>query len=306
MERAVTKAQVVLLLVILLIGAVGAYYIAQKELPASTPSTSPTPTPTATSAPVYTGPLPVVPVSVIQPYNPGGPNNPPGPTIEVTMQNNSTNPVVSLQAVLTLSGQNFTYIFNDVSENNPMLPNQDTSQTRILTGGAFETNQTYPMLITGTLQNGTSFDFTTPITIIQSNQLAGSGTKGNLELTMTLDNFAYNIGEPINLTLTITNISKQTINFTHTGLDFDFQVTNDTNNLVYQWSNFKAIPQFITIESLPAGDSISANFTWLQTCNFNAQVQGDAASPGTYNIIGQTGPTYGIQTIPIQITILEP
>ena len=127
------------------------------------------------------------------------------------------------------------------------------------------------------------FDFTTPITIIQSNQLTGSGTKGNLELKITFDKTAYNIGEPVNLTLTITNISKQTIDFTHTGLDFDFQVTNDTNNLLYQWSNFKAIPQFITIESLPAGDSISANFTWLQICNFNSQVQGDADTVSLFN-----------------------
>jgi hypothetical protein len=244
--------------------------------------------------------LTIISVRILQLYNPGG------PTIEVTMQNNSTDPVVSLQAILTLSGHNYTYVFDDISKSNPLLPNQNASQTDTLINAGFETNQTYPMLITGTLQNGTSFDFTTPITIIQSNQLTGSGTKGNLELTMTLDKTAYNIGEPVNLTLTITNISKQTINFTHTGLDFDFQVTNDTNNLVYQWSNFKAIPQFITIESLPAGDSISSNFTWLQTCNFNAQVQGDAASPGTYNIIGQTGPTYGIQTTPIQMTILEP
>jgi hypothetical protein len=300
LKRAVTKAQVVVLLVILLIGAVGAYYIAQKELPALTPSTSPTPTPTATSTPISSGPLTIISVRILQPYNPGG------PTIEVTMQNNSTDPVVSLQAILTLSGHNYTYVFDDISKSNPLLPNQNASQTDTLINAGFETNQTYPMLITGTLQNGTSFDFTTPITIIQSNQLTGSGTKGNLELTMTLDKTAYNIGEPVNLTLTITNISKQTINFTHTGLDFDFQVTNDTNNLVYQWSNFKAIPQFITIESLPAGDNISSNFTWLQTCNFNAQVQGDATSPGTYNIIGQTGPTYGIQTTPIQMTILEP
>ena len=131
-----------------------------------------------------------------------------------------------------------------------------------------------------------------------------SGKNGNLELTMTINKTSYSLGEPINLTLTITNISNQTINYTHTGLDFDFQVNNGTNNLVYKWSNFRAIAQFITIEPLPAGESISANFTWQQTCNFNAQVEGDPVSPGTYNVIGETGPTYNIQTIPIPITIL--
>jgi hypothetical protein len=156
------------------------------------------------------------------------------------------------------------------------------------------------MEIRGTLQNGSLFDFVTPVTIAQyPNQPVASGVNGNLQLTMVLGKTAYSLGEPVNLTLTITNISNQTINFMHTGLDFNFRVYNGTNNVVYQWSNFKAIAQFIAIVPLHAGESRSANFTWLQTCNFNASVEGDPVSPGTYNIIGQTGPTYGIQTTPI-------
>ena len=306
MERALAKAQVVLFLVILLIGAVGVYYVAQKELPkdssplapTSAPSTSPAPTPTATPTPVDAGALTVVSVSILQPYNPGG------PTIEVVLQNNSTNPVVSLQAVLPLSGHNYIYVFGDISSSNPLLPNQDASQTETLIDAGFETNQTYPMEITGTLQNGSSFNFVTSVTIQYSNQSVASGGNGNLELTMTLDKTSYSLGEPVNITLTITNISNQTINFEHTGLDFDFQVYNDTNNVVYQWSNFRAIPQFIMIEPLSPGESISTNFTWLQTCNFNAQVEGNPVSPGTYYIVGQTAPTYGIQTTPIQLTIV--
>jgi hypothetical protein len=309
LERALAKAQVVLLLVILLIAAVGAYYIVQKEQPKNsspltptpTPIISPTPTstptPTATPTPVNAGTLTVVSVSLLQPYNPGG------PTIEVILQNNATDPVVSLQAILSLSGHNYAYAFDDVSSSNPLLPNQDASQTNTLIDAGFETNQTYSMEITGTLQNGSTFDYVAPVTITQPE---ASGVKGNLELTMTLDKTLYSLGEPVNLTLTITNISDQTINFTDTGLNFDFQVYNDTNNVVYQWSNFIAIPQFVAIVPLPAGQSISANFTWLQTCNFNLQVNGDPVSPGTYNIIGQTGPTYEIQTTPIQLTIENP
>ena len=159
------------------------------------------------------------------------------------------------------------------------------------------------MEIIGTLQNGSTFDFVTPVTITQP---VTSGVKDNLELTMTLDKTTFSLSEPINLTLNLTNISNQTINYEHTGLDFDFQVTNDTNNQVYQWSNFQAIPQFIALVPLSAGESRSENFTWTQTCNFNLQVEGDPVSPGTYNIIGQTGPVYGIQTTQIQITIVSP
>ena len=307
MERAMAKTRIVLLLVILLIVAVSLYYVAQKELSKNPntltstpiPSSSPAPTPTATPIPVNEGALKVVSVSILQPYNPGG------PTIEVTLQNNATNPVVSLQATLTLPGHNYTYVFENVSSSNPLLPNQDTSQTETLINAGFETNQTYLMEIKGTLQNGSAFDFTAPVTIQYSNQYVASGGNSTLELTMTLDKTSYFLGEPVNLTLTLTNVSNQTINYEHTGLDFDFQVYNGTNNPVYQWSNFQAIPQFIALEPLYAGASISANFTWLQTCNYNAQVQGDLILPGTYYIVGQTGPIYGIQTTPIQLTIIE-
>ncbi len=302
LEEALTKAQVVLLLAILLVGAVGAYYVAKEELPKnSNPLTPPPTSSTSTSAPVDTGPLTVVSVSLLQPYYPGG------PTVEVILQNKATNPVVSLQTVLPLSGRNYTYVFDDVSSSNPLLPNQDASQTATLIGAGFETNEMYPMEIRGTLQNGSLFDFVTPVTIVQySNQPVASGGKGNLQLTMVLGKTVYSLGEPVDLILTITNISNQTINFMHSGLDFDFQVYNCTNNVVYQWSNFRGIAQFIAIVPLHAGESRSANFTWLQTCNFNASVEGDPVSPGTYNIIGQTGPVYGLQTTPIQLTIVKP
>ena len=321
LDRALAKAQVVLLLVILLIAAIAIFYVAQKELPKSShpstisshPSTpptptstsiisiSPSPTPTATPIPVTEGPLTVVSVSLLQPYTPGG------PTIEITLQNNATNPVVSLQAALTLSGRNYSYVFNDVSSNSPLLPNRDASQTNTLIDAGFETNQAYPLEIMGTLQNGSTFNFVVSVTITENSSLAAaSGGNGVLELTMTLEKTTYSLGEPVNLTLTITNITNQTVNYEHTGLDFDFQVYNGTSNEVYQWSNFIAIPQFIAIVPLPAGASRSDNFTWSQTCNFNTQVEGDPVSSGTYSIIGQTGPTYGIQTTPIQLTILKP
>src|SRR5665648_576694 len=110
------------------------------------------------------------------------------------------------------------------------------------------------------------------------------GGNSDLQLTLSLEKTTYILGEPVNLTVTITNISNQTVNFTHTGLDFDFQVYNDTNNLIYEWSNFRGIAQFITIEPFTAGESMSQNFIWLQTCNFNASVQEDQVSTGTYFI----------------------
>jgi hypothetical protein len=315
--RALAKAQVFLLLVILLIGAVAVFYVVHSELPkngnrltptptpsaspVATPTATPATTPTATPTPVNAGALAVVSVSLLQPYNPAG------PTVEVILQNNATNPVINLQAVLSLSGHNYTYVFSEVSSSSPLLPNQEAFQAETLIDAGFESSQTYPLEIIGTLQNGSTFNYVTHVTITQnSSHPVASGGNGVLELTVTLEKTTYSLGEPVNLTLTITDISNQTINYEHTGLDFDFQVYNGTNNVVYQYSNFIAIPQFIAIVPLQPGASRSENFTWSQTCNFNAQVQGDSVSPGTYYMVGQTGPTYGIQTTPIQLTINKP
>ena len=143
----------------------------------------------------------------------------------------------------------------------------------------------------------------TPSPITTSMAIGGNG---KLQVTLTLEKTVYSLSEPVNLTVTITNISKQTLNFTHTGLDFNFQVYNGTNKLVYQWSNFMAIPQFVTVEPFPPGENMSQSFSWLQTCNFNESVIGWKATAGTYFIVGQTGPTYGLRTTPIEITIAKP
>jgi hypothetical protein len=340
LQRAVSKTQAVILVLVLIVAAVSVFLVFQQETPKSNQQTTLTPTPTTTStqnpnlkptpsqtisntptltqtpptekqsptpttSPTSTQPpgIPVIVVSadLLQPYTPGG------PTIELILKSNSISPVIYLQAILTLSGRNYTYIFNNVSMSNPLVQNQQTNQTSTLINAGFETNQMYLLEIMGTLQNGDSFDFVTPITITENaNQPVAYGQTGNLQLTMTLQKTTYNLGEPINLTLTFTNVSAQTINFTHTGLDFDFQIYNGTNNLVYQWSNFKAIAQFITTIPLKAGENVSENFTWTQTYNFNHAIQGTSIPPGSYNIIGLSGPVYGIQTTPIQLTIVTP
>ena len=272
------------------------------QAPTLTPKMTPSPTPTTTPVPTQppASSLTVVSVDLLQPYNPGG------PTIEVTLQNVGNEPVTSLQAVLSLPGDNYTYTFSDVSSSKPLLPGQSASQTQTLLNAGFDQNQTYLLEIIGYEQNGGKIDYVTPINILTSTASTGTAGNGELQLSLALEKTVYSLGEPVNLTVMLTNISGQNLNYTHTGLDFDFRVYNDTNSLVYQWSNFIAIPQFITIEPFPAGESMEQNFTWQQTCNFNISVIGDQVSAGTYYIIGLTGPTYGLQTAPIQITIVNP
>jgi hypothetical protein len=121
---------------------------------------------------------------------------------------------------------------------------------------------------------------------------------------MTIEKTYYVLGEPITITLTITNISNQTINFTHTGQNFDFLVYNDTNNLVYQWSKGRAFPLFITIIPLKPQQNITALYVWQQTSNSQSN-QNKSVSPGIYNIVGETGPTYSLQTPSMQVTIVS-
>lgn len=265
-------------------------------IPLSTPTLSPTPTPKQTP----TNTIIVVSVDLLKPYTPGG------PTIQITLQNNGTSPVTSLQATITFPPYNYTYSFTEVNASNPLLPGQSTSQTKTLINAGFEGDQTYPIEIISTQQDGKQINYTTQVTIATSTTTTATGGNNELQLTVTLQNTVFKLGDPINLTVSMTNISGQTLNYTDTGLNFDFKVYNDTNNLAYRWSNFIAIPQFIAIIPFAAGANMSQNFTWGQTCNFNISVQGELVSPGSYYVVGLTGPSYGFETTPIEITIVQP
>jgi hypothetical protein len=303
-------AIIILVIIVVSVGAVGWILINTSKqestnsstiTPTSTGTPKPTikPIPTATQSPIPILPLDVVSVSLQQPYNPGG------PTISVSLRNSGTVPVVALQAMLSLSGRNYTYIFSDVSSNSPLLPNQETTQTATLLGASFSSDQAYLLRISGEQQDGTPFGFVTNVTIATlTPSPSPTEAAGGLKLTMTIEKTYYVLSEAINITLTITNISNQTINFTHTGQDFDFLVYNDTNNLLYQWSKGRAFPLFITIIPLNPHQNITANYVWQQTYNSQSN-QNAPVSPGTYNIEGETGSIYGLQTPPIQVTIVN-
>ncbi len=142
-----------------------------------------------------------------------------------------------------------------------------------------------------------------------SDTVEGVNEQLGLQLTMALQKTKYSLGESISITLTITNISNQTIRF---GLgpdvnDFDFHVYNDTNNDIYCYSDRwigAAIPQYVVLETLNSGESLDWTFVWQQTIVFPETV-----SPGTYYVVGRIGPPFfyeensTMETTPIQITI---
>jgi len=128
----------------------------------------------------------------------------------------------------------------------------------------------------------------------------------DLELTISLEKTVYEIGEPINVTLTITNVSQQTVDFTSTGMNFDFIVYNDTNNLVYQWSIGQAFPQIAMVQPLAPGENVTATYVWPQTVKTSmTSAENLQVAPGTYYIVGESNPIYGLETQPAKINILN-
>jgi hypothetical protein len=129
-----------------------------------------------------------------------------------------------------------------------------------------------------------------------------------LELNMTLEKTEYSLGEPINITLTITNISNQTINLTVGDPFFDFRVYNDTNSDLYEWS-WSQISLNIEWSPLPLGaeESLTNRLVWPQTWNDMVFSEGVSVSPGTYYIVGLVFDLpHGLETTPIQVTIVKP
>jgi hypothetical protein len=122
---------------------------------------------------------------------------------------------------------------------------------------------------------------------------------------MTLNKTEYSVGEPINVTLTITNTSNQTLNFYYSAWSFDFLVYNATNKNIYQWSSFQVFPQFIADLQFSPGESLTRVLVWPQTCNKTMSSEGIPVSPGTYYIVGLAS-SPKLQTAPIQVTIVKP
>ena len=154
----------------------------------------------------------------------------------------------------------------------------------------------------------------------------GVNDEFGLELTMTLQKTEYSLGEPINITLTITNIGNQTITYTYGALQwrFDFRVYNDTNNAIYHWSDGRPFAWTLEPITLNPGESLTSGsppYVWQQTRNNGPDPSLPSLSPnatqvdsGTYYIVGQTGPILAvngneisllIETTPIQVTIVK-
>jgi hypothetical protein len=103
------------------------------------------------------------PIAVTAVTGPRSPINPGGPNIEITLQNVSSLPVISLTATLELN-RSFNFNF-DVSTASPLAPTASINSTLTLIGAAFSSSLVYPLTVQGTFQDGSNFSFTRQVTI---------------------------------------------------------------------------------------------------------------------------------------------
>jgi hypothetical protein len=134
------------------------------------PTLTATPSPTATLPP---GQEPIEVLSVMGPlpawYEDGKPvYNPGGPVVELTLRNNSAEPIVFLEATLqaeSISGHPFLFSFFGIYPAHPLLPSEVTSTKSIFITGGFANDIPYPLTIKGTLQNNVAFSYTKSVVI---------------------------------------------------------------------------------------------------------------------------------------------
>ena len=132
-----------------------------------------------------------------------------------------------------------------------------------------------------------------------------NSTVNGLLLSISLEKNVFEVGEPVNVTLTITNVSSETVDFTVTAMNFDFLVYNSSNGLVYQWSYLRVFPQYAYIDHLTPGKTLTSTEIWPQTANIpTSGIENQQVPAGTFYVIGES--PGGFVTAPTQITILNP
>jgi hypothetical protein len=105
--------------------------------------------------------------------------------------------------------------------------------------------------------------------------------EGGLRLSLTLDKPSYRVGEPVTMTLTVTNGSKEPFQDNlRTSQVYDFLVRK-AGKEVWRWSADQGFLQAITEFTLASGQAREYRETWDQVAN-----QGNSVRPGEYKFVG--------------------
>jgi hypothetical protein len=96
------------------------------------------------------------------------------------------------------------------------------------------------------------------------------------------DNDAYMLGEPVNVSITVTNNGPNTTLLFPTSQLADFTITNETGQHIYHWSHDMVFSEIITGISINQSETIELlNDTWDQV-----DESGNSVTPGKYYVDG--------------------
>jgi hypothetical protein len=145
-----------------LIGVISFCIVVPLVLAACGSSGTTTSTKTVTTTTTTAAVQPMVILSVtgpLQPVNPGG------PTIQITLENVTALFVTSLSAVFTTLGSGATTFNFTVSDSAPLRAMANVSATQTLINASINSGVSYPLEISGTMENGVTFDYVVQVQI---------------------------------------------------------------------------------------------------------------------------------------------
>lgn len=109
---------------------------------------------------------------------------------------------------------------------------------------------------------------------------SASGMVGTVRVELSIDKAIYTVGEPIAVTLTLTNVGNEPATFQfNTGQIYDFVVAR-SGVIVWRWSQGKAFTQALTVLTLRPGEARRFQEQWNQR-----DAQGRQVQSGSYELV---------------------
>jgi len=125
---------------------------------------------------------------------------------------------------------------------------------------------------------------------------------GDLRLDLEVARSVFRPGEPVSVSLRVTNTAPAAVTVTFGGQQYDI-IVRQRGALVWQWSHDKGFAQVVRQVELAPGETRSYHVVWDQR-----DLQGRLVEPGTYEVTGvlmavqRSGPPRA-EVGPVQVTV---
>jgi len=151
------KIMIMLMVLVLLAAAAGCSGRGQTTTPGTITAAPTETTPAISTTPATTfEPSPGQPVEVVSVSGPLLPINPGGPIVEIVLKNSGTQAIINLKSILEI-GRDYVFDFG-VNPSKKLSAGETVSTRQTLIGGGISDGTAYPLVITGTLENGSAFE----------------------------------------------------------------------------------------------------------------------------------------------------